>query len=95
MLKPETQPKVKVLRLPSDVVLEAIAAGSRTQKEIQQETKLTKDEIGDALANLLLWTKEIKTKVADDTRMYFLNETRVSQKFKAKPIRDQITEYAA
>ena len=37
-------------------------------------TKLGKDEIGDALANLLLWTREIRTQVVDNTRMYFLNE---------------------
>jgi len=30
-----------------------------------QETKLAKDEIGDALANLLLWTHEIRTKMVD------------------------------
>src|SRR6266516_2061951 len=59
---------------PADRVREAIKKGARTQKEIAQETKLGKDEIGDALANLLLWTREIKTTVVDTTRMYFISE---------------------
>ena len=60
---------------PAERVREAIRGGARTQKQIAQETKLAKDEIGDALANLLLWTHEIRTKMVDNTRMYFLNET--------------------
>ena len=32
------------------------------------------DEVGDALANLLLWTHEIRTEVIDNTRMYFIND---------------------
>lgn len=67
---------------PIERVREAIKKNARTQKEIAQETKLGKDEIGDALANLLLWTREIRTEVVDNTRMYFLNdsfETAVAQ----------------
>ncbi len=60
---------------PVERVRDAIRRGSRTQREIAQETKLGKDEIGDALANLLLWTHEIRTQVVDNTRLYFLNET--------------------
>jgi hypothetical protein len=60
---------------PIERVREAIKRNARTQKEIAQETKLGKDEIGDALANLLLWTHEIRTKVIDNTRMYFMNES--------------------
>ena len=60
---------------PVERVRDAIRRGSRTQREIAQETKLGKDEIGDALANLLLWTHEIRTRVVDNTRLYFLNET--------------------
>lgn len=60
---------------PIDRVREAIKKNARTQKEIAQETKLGKDEIGDALANLLLWTREIRTEVIDNTRMYFVNES--------------------
>src|SRR5687768_13987218 len=59
---------------PVERVREAIRKGSRTQREIAQETKLGKDEIGDALANLLLWTHEIRTQVLDNTRLYFIND---------------------
>lgn len=60
---------------PVERVRDAIRRGSRTQKEIAQETKLGKDEIGDALASLLLWTHEIRTQVVDNTRLYFLNDS--------------------
>ena len=60
---------------PAERVREAIRGGARTQKQIAHETKLAKDEIGDALAHLLLWTHEIRTKMVANTRMYFLNET--------------------
>lgn len=60
---------------PIERVREAIKKNARTQKEIAQETKLGKDEIGDALANLLLWTREIRTEVIENTRMYFINES--------------------
>jgi hypothetical protein len=59
---------------PVERVRDAIRRGSRTQREIAQETKLGKDEIGDALANLLLWTHEIRTEVVDNTRKYYLND---------------------
>src|SRR5882762_15844 len=58
---------------PVERVREAIRNGARTQKQIAQGTKLGKDEIGDALANLLLWTREIRTEVVDNTRLYFIN----------------------
>src|SRR6185503_12505701 len=60
---------------PVERVREAIRKGARTQKEIAQETRLGKDEIGDAIANLLLWTREIKTQIVDNTRLYFINES--------------------
>lgn len=63
---------------PVERVREAIRKGSRTQREIAQETRLGKDEIGDALANLLLWTREIRTEIVDNTRHYYLNETEAS-----------------
>lgn len=59
---------------PADRVREAIRCGARTQKEIAQVTRLPKDEVCDALANLLLWTHEIRTQVVSHTRMYFVNE---------------------
>lgn len=59
---------------PAERVREAIKNGARTQKEIGQGTKLGNDEVGDALANLLLWTREIRTAVLDNDRMYFMND---------------------
>lgn len=59
---------------PADRVREAIRCGARTQKEIAHVTRLPKDEVCDALANLLLWTREIRTQVIGHTRMYFVNE---------------------
>ncbi|MDX6406776.1 MAG: hypothetical protein QOH70_4231 [Blastocatellia bacterium] len=59
---------------PADRVREAIRCGARTQKEIAQVTRLPKDEVCDALANLLLWTREIRTQIVNHTRMYFVNE---------------------
>ena len=58
---------------PAERVREAIRKGARTQKEIAHETRLGKDEIGDALANLLLWTREIKTHIVENNRHYFIN----------------------
>jgi hypothetical protein len=58
---------------PAERVREAIRKGARTQKDIAQATKLGKDEIGDALANLLLWTREIRTEVIENARQYFIN----------------------
>jgi hypothetical protein len=60
---------------PVERVREAIRKGARTQKEIAHQTRLGKDEIGEAIANLLLWTREIKTEVVDNTRHYSLNES--------------------
>ena len=59
---------------PADRVREAVRCGARTQKEIAQVTKLPKDEVCDALANLLLWTREIRTEIINHARMYFVNE---------------------
>jgi len=66
---------------PAERVREAIRKGARTQKEIAQGTKLGKDEIGDALANLLLWTREIRTEVIDNTRRYLINEAAAQPEF--------------
>lgn len=59
---------------PADRVREAIRCGARTQKEIAHVTRLPKDEVCDALANLLLWTREIRTQIINHQRMYFVNE---------------------
>lgn len=68
-------PRILSKLSPVERVREAIRKGAKTQKEIAQETRLGKDEIGDAIANLLLWTREIRTEVVDNTRVYSLNET--------------------
>src|SRR5947208_12189633 len=60
---------------PADRVREAIRCGAETQTEIVQVTKLPKDEACDALANLLLWSRQIRTKVINHTRSYFVNYT--------------------
>ena len=59
---------------PADRVREAIRCGAETQTQIAQVTRLPKDEVCDALANLLLWTREIRTQVINHTRRYFVNE---------------------
>ena len=59
---------------PADRVREAIRCGAETQTEIAHVTKLPKDEVCDALANLLLWTREVRTQVINHTRRYFVNE---------------------
>jgi hypothetical protein len=68
-------PRILSKMSPVERVREAIKKGARTQREIAQETRLGKDEIGDALANLLLWTREIKTQIVDNMRVYFINES--------------------
>ena len=68
-------PRVLSRLSPIERVREAIKKGARTQREIAQETRLGKDEIGDALANLLLWTREIRTQTVDNTRFYFISES--------------------
>lgn len=60
---------------PVERVRDSIRRGARTQREIAQDTKLGKDEIGDALANLLLWTREIRTRIVGNTRLYYLNDS--------------------
>ena len=60
---------------PGERVREAIKKGARTQKEIRKGTGLGDDEVGEALANLLLWTREIKTQIIDNTRHYFINDS--------------------
>jgi hypothetical protein len=71
---------------PADRVREAIRCGAETQTEIAQVTKLPKDEVCDALANLLLWTREIRTQIIRHQRRYFVNEA-VEELTKASPAR--------
>jgi hypothetical protein len=59
----------------------AIHQGWRTQKEIRraanlgadETARLGEDEVGLAIASLLLWTREIKSRIVGDTRHYFIN----------------------
>lgn len=60
---------------PGERVKEAIRKGARTQKEIRKATGLGDDEVGEVLANLLLWTREIKTQIIDNTRHYCINDS--------------------
>jgi hypothetical protein len=59
---------------PLERVKEAIRNGARTHNEIRKGAKLSDDEVGDALASLLLWTREIRTQMIDNERRYFINE---------------------
>jgi hypothetical protein len=62
------------LRSRDQRVLEAIRGGAQTQKEIKREAKIeTQDEVGLALAELMLDRGVVKTKQEGDVRIYFLN----------------------
>jgi hypothetical protein len=53
-------------------VYEAIKGGAVTQREIARITKLSRDEVADAIAELLLWKKAIGTKLEGEARRYFI-----------------------
>lgn len=82
---PPRQPKLdlrsrmiaRILRKlePCDRVLKAIELGAYTQEAIASTTKLSIDEVCDSLADLLLWTRRIRTAEVDDRRMYFVCES--------------------
>jgi hypothetical protein len=61
---------------PVERVRAAVGRGPKTQKQLLEETRLSKDEMGEVLADLLLWTHEVGTRVIDDVRIYFLRELR-------------------
>jgi hypothetical protein len=65
--KPEKQSPVDRVRV-------AIKAGRQTQREIAQQTKLTVDQVGEAIATLMLWNHEIKSEIKGETRIYFFVE---------------------
>jgi|ERR1051325_7107137 hypothetical protein len=60
---------------PVERVKEAIRKGALTQKEIRKATGLDDDDVGVALADLLLWTREIRTQMIDNARHYFINKS--------------------
>jgi hypothetical protein len=72
----QSLPRAAACLSPVERVRDAIRSGPKTQKEILEETKLSKDEIGDALADLLLWLHEVGTHSVGDTRLYFLKVER-------------------
>jgi hypothetical protein len=61
---------------PTERVRRALSRGPRTQHQIARETKLKKDEIGDALTFLLLWTREIASAGEYEDREYFIKGIR-------------------
>ena len=71
---------------PVERVKDAIERGFRTQRDIRTETRLGADEIGDAIANLLLWTKEIRTQIVDGARLYFLNTVEEKPQINSVPV---------
>lgn len=60
---------------PKDRVLEAIRGGADTQAEIARVTRLPKDEVGDCIAQALLYEFTIRTEVIDGVRRYFTNDS--------------------
>lgn len=59
---------------PVERVREAIRSGARTQKEIGKRANLGTDEVCEALANLLLWTREVRTEMVGSDRHYLINQ---------------------
>jgi hypothetical protein len=70
---PVNQARVLVELPPEERVRRVIANGARTWGKIAKASGLDEDAMGIALATLLLWTREIKTRTVDDTRHYFIN----------------------
>lgn len=54
------------------IVLDAIRKGARTQAEIVTVTGFHRDDVGDALAELMLWQKRIRTDTVRGVRRYFI-----------------------
>lgn len=55
-------------------VLGAIRDGSQSLQQIRKRTRMGDDEIGEALANLMLWTREVSSRVVGETRIYFVKQ---------------------
>lgn len=72
--RPSSYPRMLSKMSPVERVREAIRKGARTQLAIRKCASLGDDEVGDALAKLLLWTREIRTELVDNERVYFINE---------------------
>jgi hypothetical protein len=77
---------LRSLKLTPEIrVCAAIQRGADTQQEIVRLTKLPKDEVGEAIAHLLLWSGEIRTEVIENKRRYFINDGLI--KIRREPIR--------
>jgi len=70
---------------PEEKVLMAIRCGAQTQRDIQLATRLTKDEVCECLAHLLLWSRDIRTDGTNNPRTYSINEE--GQGAKRQPVR--------
>jgi hypothetical protein len=63
---------------PVDRVRKALRQGAVTQKEIRRQAGLGDDQVTDALAELLLWTREVETRVVDGERHYVLSNAKAA-----------------
>lgn len=76
---------------PHEKVREAIRHGAATQREIGATTRLRKDEVCDAIAQLLLWSRDIRSEVIGTVRMYFINE--LSPAIRRQPVKREARSY--
>jgi hypothetical protein len=76
----------KLRQSPVERIRELIRERPRTQRELRSKTKLHKDEIGEALATLLLWNHEIKSELVGDDRIYFFVEEKPIPVVPRKPM---------
>jgi hypothetical protein len=80
ILKPRTIARILRRGSPVERVKEAIHLGAHTQREIARVTKLSKDDVCDAIAELLLWTREIRVQTIHHNREYFIVEEQQVEK---------------
>jgi hypothetical protein len=69
------KPSVLAKITPADKVLNAVSSGARTQDEIRWKTRLDKDVIGDALAELILDLGKVVSISVGERRYYFTRES--------------------
>lgn len=65
---------VRKAKTGAERILRAIEFGANTQQKIIGLTRDPIDDTCDALAQLLLWDRKIRTTIVGGERMYFLNE---------------------
>src|ERR1044072_8033585 len=63
-----TQRPCKQKQSPVDRIRDLIRQEPRTQRELRTATRLHKDVIGEALASLVLWTHEVKSRIEEGER---------------------------